>query len=169
VERRHDPAVEAFEEPTPPSAAAASSAQRPVAVRSLKKGHDMRFDIPATVRARSPRAQGRVSAFRFQAGRLVKLERRDVVAPPTVRIAVVGVDTVCRPLRAAVTRSRAAALPACAHPKGVFYESPRICSVREASATSPAAALMRRCVRSAPAHRYPRVAATPCGPRRGLF
>ncbi len=66
-----------------------------VAVKVAKKGHDMRFDIPVvgagTIAAL--RKAG-VSAFAFQAGRLVMLERRDVVAAADrCGIAVVGVDS----------------------------------------------------------------------------
>lgn len=66
-----------------------------VVVKVAKDGHDMRFDIPVIGRKTIPvlRKAG-ISALAYQAGRLVMLEREEVVAAANrLNMAIVGLDS----------------------------------------------------------------------------
>lgn len=66
-----------------------------VVVKVAKEGHDMRFDIPVvgTATLATLRKAG-ISALAYQAGRLVMLERSDVIAAADkYNIAIIGLDS----------------------------------------------------------------------------
>ena len=71
--------------------------------KAARQGHDMRFDIPVVgLKTLKTMKKARASALVFQAGRLVLLDREDVVRYADAHgIAIVGIDSglECAPLR----------------------------------------------------------------------
>ena len=71
--------------------------------KAARQGHDMRFDIPVVgLKTLKTMKKAKASALVFQAGRLVLLDREDVVRYADAHgIAIVGIDSglECAPLR----------------------------------------------------------------------
>jgi UDP-2,3-diacylglucosamine hydrolase len=74
-----------------------------VAVKVALDGHDMRFDIPVIgIRTAAALSKAGISALAFQAGRLIMLDREDLIRKAdALKIAIVGIDSA---LPAAPTR-----------------------------------------------------------------
>jgi DUF1009 family protein len=66
-----------------------------VIFKAARAGHDMRFDIPVVgLKTLKVMKKAGVSALAFQAGRLILLDREDVIAYANKHsIALVGVDS----------------------------------------------------------------------------
>ncbi len=66
-----------------------------VAVKVALDGHDMRFDIPVVgIKTVAALAKAGISALAYQAGRLILLDREDVIRKAdALKIAIIGIDS----------------------------------------------------------------------------
>ena len=88
-------AVEAFEGTDAAIRRAGRLSRGSVLVKAAREGHDWRFDIPVVgLKTLKTMKKAGVTALAFQAGRLILLDRREVIAyADRHNIAIVGVDS----------------------------------------------------------------------------
>jgi len=88
-------AVEAFEGTNAAIRRAGKLGKGSVIFKAAREGHDMRFDIPVVgLKTLKTMKRAGVTALAFQAGRLIMLDREEVVAFANRHdIAIVGVKT----------------------------------------------------------------------------